>query len=1019
MGRNNRGVDIFAEIAARGGKSQRGRLVEPKPPKIPDVFLPFGSHDLRARFEPQKKIDTPEELKRELQKYRQRYAKFMQNLAPKHKKTRSRQYLRWFDWGIETREDKSDFRRVLDGKGSWEKVKVPHFGPPIGKAVTYYRTSFNLTKSMLNRGSLFIHFKGVDYKAHIFINGNYLGSHTGFFAPFEFEFTDVAELGKNILVVKVENDVVCMGNHSWDGSDDRLGGDKIYAATGPGYDEPEVGWHHCPPGMGIFQDVYIEARNRIFIYDIFVRPILEEKRAEAWIEVYNCDNIPKKISIMLSLFGRNFRKTVFRNEQFQLSPAGPGINFYRVAFKIPNVRVWDLETPWLYQLQVDVIDEKGKTVDISSQHFGMRSFKMDEDSVPRGRMYLNGRQIRLRGANTMGHLQQCVIRKDWNQLRDDIFLAKICNMNFFRLTQRPVQSEIYDYCDMLGMMTQTDLPLFGVLRRNLFCEAVKQAEEMERLVRSHPCNIMVTYINEPFPPNDPHVNLHRHLTRDELEMFFEAANQAVRLVNPDRVIKPVDGDYNPPAPGLPDNHCYCCWYNGHGIDVGKLHKGYWQRVKPGWFYGCGEFGTEGLDFVGIMKRYYPKHWLPKNKAEEKTWIPDLEHIPHAQTGNFHYMWFDSADSLEEWVRLSQNHQAWATRIMTEAFRRDSRMVSFAIHLFIDAFPSGWMKAIMDFKRNPKPAYFVYRDALTPLMVSLRTDRFQFFADEPIEVEVWICNDLDDSPNNLNLHYQIEMDGKVIRANKTGVDVPRCSSRFIGKLKFKAPGVDKRTKLILRAGLVDKDRKNIHDNTITLNIFPRYRSAKRSRRVVILGAKAKQLAHQLGVSCIQTSRFTPDDCILISDYNRFEKNRKQIMRVVEEGAIAVFLELPEGKFNIGDTPIEVQRCGMNPVHFVSRKTFHPMVSDFEPDDFKFWYDESANMVTPILETTFIADGFVPILKSGNGRWGRNIWYPTLAAGERRFGDGLIRICQVKLVDRVNSNCTARIFTERLLGLRRFQ
>ena len=56
------------------------------------------------------------------------------------------------------------------------------------------------------------------------------------------------------------------------------------------------------------------------------------------------------------------------------------------------------------------------------------------------------------------------------------------------------------------------------------------------------------------------------------------------------------------------------------------------------------------------------------------------------------------------------------RLMTEAFRRDRRMNSFALHLFIDAFPAGWMKAIVDVDRQPKPAFFAYRDALTPLMV---------------------------------------------------------------------------------------------------------------------------------------------------------------------------------------------------------------------------------------------------------------------------------------------------------------
>ena len=76
------------------------------------------------------------------------------------------------------------------------------------------------------------------------------------------------------------------------------------------------------------------------------------------------------------------------------------------------------------------------------------------------------------------------------------------------------------------------------------------------------------------------------------------------------------------------------------------------------------------------------------------------------------MWFDTQSSLAEWVQVSQAHQNWIVRMMTEAFRRDARMNSIAIHLFIDAWPSGWMKTIVDCERRPKPSFFAYREALT-------------------------------------------------------------------------------------------------------------------------------------------------------------------------------------------------------------------------------------------------------------------------------------------------------------------
>ena len=134
---------------------------------------------------------------------------------------------------------------------------------PIGRAVTYYRTTFHVTEAMRSTGALFVAFKGVDYTGHVFINGTFLGTHEGFFAPFAFEFTPAAHVGENVLLVKVENDAVPISDGgSWGMSVD---GDKLYAATGRGWDDPEVGWHHCPPGMGIYQSVTIEARPTLHL----------------------------------------------------------------------------------------------------------------------------------------------------------------------------------------------------------------------------------------------------------------------------------------------------------------------------------------------------------------------------------------------------------------------------------------------------------------------------------------------------------------------------------------------------------------------------------------------------------------------------------------------------------------------------------------------------------------------------------------------------------------------------------
>ena len=80
------------------------------------------------------------------------------------------------------------------------------------------------------------------------------------------------------------------------------------------------------------------------------------------------------------------------------------------------------------------------------------------------------------------------------------------------------------------------------------------------------------------------------------------------------------------------------WYNGHGIDIGKLHKGYWMPVQPGWYYGCGEFGCEGLEDWTLMQERYPASWLPLPGEPASAWSP--ERIVRAQTADFYHFFYD-------------------------------------------------------------------------------------------------------------------------------------------------------------------------------------------------------------------------------------------------------------------------------------------------------------------------------------------------------------------------------------------
>lgn len=984
MSRLDRGGDTLAKIAARGAATSdviadEGEVV----PVLPDIRLPGPEEGDAFAFEPRPPFGAAE-LAAALIQERTRMAPFLRDLSPALPEVRTVIVLDEAEWRLEPADQT-------------QTVALPHYGGPMGRARAWYTMQVTLTEDELRAGSLWVCFGGVDYRAAVFFNGKLVGTHEGFFSPFEFEVKSFARVGENALLVRVDNDAVCMGNHAWG---DARNGDKIYAATGLGWDEPGLGWHHCPPGMGIHRPVRVETRPTVHLHDLFVRPLLDEEAAEIWIEVFNCGESPRAVSLNLVVCGQNFVGDPI-TLRLELPEADAGLNRFRVRVPLSGALRWSPETPWLYRVQA--ILNSGEYRDALSSPFGMRSFVLDESPGPdgrRGRFFLNGEMIRLRGANTMGHEQQCVFRGDLDQLRDDILLAKLAHMNFLRFTQRPVEPEVYDLCDRLGLMAQTDLPLFGYLRRNQFCEAIRQASEMERLIRRHPANVLVSLINEPFPAAWGDMS-HRHLTRGELENFFVAAAAAIRVENPDRQIKPIDGDYEPPGPGLPDGHCYAGWYNGHGIDLGKLHCGHWLEAKPGWNYACGEFGAEGLDYEDLMRSRYPAEWLPKNAADECDWSPSRIH--RAQTGSHFYLWIEPGTSMAEWIQRSQAHQEWITRLMTEAFRRNNHMVSFAIHLFIDAWPAGWMKTIMDCRRHPKPAYFAYREALTPLAVSLRIDRTTYFAGQRLEAEVWVCNDRNAPMPEIALAYQFEHEGEVVLSGRAPARIRAGEAVFQGRVAFDVPAVVRRQTGLLRLGLMSAHETTLHDTQVAIEVLPE--SPPQTISGIVFGqGRAAQLAAEVGL-------VPGRELLFVDNRDSLESHREEIEEAVRGGATAILLELPAGQYAFAGSTVRVEEAGMEPRHFVARAPGQLLASAFEENDFRFWHDTALDGPSPLLHTLFFANsGWEPILTTGQGGWGRS-WEPALAVAQKAFGKGRFVVCQLRLAGRLN-NPVARLFFEGL-------
>ena len=105
--------DIFAQIAGLRATERQATLVEPLPPELPEVKLPWAA-EIKP-FQPGEKLDSPAKLQAELLRQREHYAPFLADLAPKLPETRISMPIESFDWRIESDQDRKDFTGPLTG----------------------------------------------------------------------------------------------------------------------------------------------------------------------------------------------------------------------------------------------------------------------------------------------------------------------------------------------------------------------------------------------------------------------------------------------------------------------------------------------------------------------------------------------------------------------------------------------------------------------------------------------------------------------------------------------------------------------------------------------------------------------------------------------------------------------------------------------------------------------------------------------------------------------------------------
>lgn len=982
--------DFYADIASKSVSNQLDRPMENiLPVDNPNYPLLDWNGSSLYYYDKVHKISTQKEIESELMALRKKYAPFINDIAPKMKEKRTSFRVKRMQFRYETEEDLKNFQDIVEGKGSWKEIDMPYYHGPQGVSTAWYRQEISIPNEIMSMPSIYLHFNGSDYYTDAYINGHHVGYHEGMLDEFEFNIKPYLKSGKNVLLIRVKNDYSMLGGEGTP----RRWGNKLSASNSPGWDDPMSGWGCCPTGYGVYQDVYIEGRSIPFISDIFCRPLINDNAVELWTEVdLTNGELADSFIIKYSLYGQNFSETVVENCVERIDVEGGRI-LKKIKIDIPEskMRLWSPDTPWLYQMQVSLYDKSGhKLLDNTKRQFGMREFLIDKNSTPKGRMYLNGKEIRLRGTNTMGFLQLDVMRHDWEQLEKDLLLAKLTNMNFIRTTQRIVQKEAYEMADRVGMMMQADMPLFAYINQKQYAEILKQSSGIERVLRNHPSVILMSYLNEPMAEVKPHA-----ISRYAYERLFEALDIVVHNENPDRAVKYIDGDYQPPSNGFPDNHCYNIWYDEHGTTLDSLDRGGWMPISKGWMYGCGEFGAEGLDSEDLMNRRYPALW--KAKKTDGTWTPENLHgkSAGAQTWGRHWNWFETQSTMKDWVNESRKHQEWGVNKVARAFRRMPRMNTFAVHLFIDAWPNGWIKAIMDCERTAKPAWYAYRDALTPLSVQIVQERTQFYSGDKFYFPVWICNDTHNQPDS-ELRYVMELDGKCIDSGRIKANVPNVTegTKYQGVIPVSFPDVDKKTDVRIRIALYDKNSgKIVHEDVANLEVYPNTVSTDYPD-VYMLGSSndANAVVNYFGMNkVLDLNGLSDNGIVMVSDSTISRKNFERVINIAEKGGTVVFFNSSLSR-NLSDLLNIKSGFTKDDSWIVFRNKDLKCFNGSSSTDLKYNYSSVLNRPERHYFRAFDNKGaYIPVLTHKH----------KIVVGTKTIGNGTIVVCGLKIEGKIDT------------------
>ena len=296
----------------------------------------------------------------------------------------------------------------------------------VGRSVTendalWYEREFSVPKDWAG-SRIMLNFGAVDWKAEVYVNDELAGCHTGGYAPFSFDVTDLLLQGKtNSLKVKVTD-----GTDSW------------FQPRGKQVSEPEGIWYTAV--TGIWQTVWMEP--------------VSESYVKSYNVVADIDASVAKVSVNAVLAEGDACEVVIM-ENGNVINKGRGTE---VSLHVPQMKLWSPDSPYLYDVEINIVRD-GAVVDHVSGYAAMREISCERDADGHKRMCLNGEPLFQYGTLDQGWWPDGLYTAPSDEaLAFDIQKTKDFGFNMIRKHVKVEPARWYWHCDRLGMLVWQDMP---------------------------------------------------------------------------------------------------------------------------------------------------------------------------------------------------------------------------------------------------------------------------------------------------------------------------------------------------------------------------------------------------------------------------------------------------------------------------------------------------------------------------------------------------------------------------------